>query len=373
MRYPVTLLEEGSGFILDDIQAGEDLETKKLVYIDSTGRWKYAERESLIQLPVAGITLQKMKNGLKGPVLVGWGLVGDPDWSFTKGASLYASSIPGEIIESDIARYAQQIGYAVETNKIVFNVTPILNSINWNNEIRNTYCPVRNLRCIQINKGGEWWTLDAKPAQIKIEDFSSLMSFKGKKSLDVVIANTPWYALKNGKGTFISNEGVLQGMRIKTGAVNNNDCLLTDGDDTGTKRIWNKTSFPTVHFHYRVPGVGDASSVTFLLILWEDANNYIGLRYDTSIDNKLRFVTKDGAGAGNEETTDLGTLDTDWHELNVKIISNSLKFIIDEDTVYEHTTHIPDGNMALYFYLKTLEGSAKKIDISHLIVTQKHR
>lgn len=371
MRYPITLLEEGSGFILNDVKAGEDLETKKLVYINNMGRWKYADRDSLIDLPVSGITLQAIKNGLKGPVLVGWGIIGDPTWSFTPGAPLYASSTPGDIIENSITRYAQQIGYALETKKISFNVTPILNTINWSNNLRNTYCPVRDLRCVQIKKGGEWWTIDAKPAETKIDNFSSVMSFKGA-ALDVVIADTPWYASLTGGGTFRANEGVMQGMRVTTGAVNNNDCLLTDGDDAGTRRIWNKTSFPTVHFHYRIPEAGDAGSVSFLLILWEDADNYLGLRYDTSVDNKLRFVTKDGVGAGNEETTDLGILDTDWHELNVKILEGSIKFIIDEGTIYEHTTHIPDGDLAAYLYLKTLEGASKKLDLSHLALTQKH-
>ena len=126
MRYPVALLEEGSGFILNDVKAGEDLKTKKLVYIDNTGRWKYADRDSLLTLPVAGITLQAMKKGLKGPVLVGWGIVGDPNWFWTVGGSLYASSTPGEIIETRAGEHSQKIGYALEPKKIVFNITPLL-------------------------------------------------------------------------------------------------------------------------------------------------------------------------------------------------------------------------------------------------------
>jgi len=126
MRYPVTLLEEGSGFILNDVQAGEDLKPKKLVYIDITGRWRYANQESLLIRPVTGITLQATKKGLKIPVLVGWGIVGDPDWSWTPGAPLYASNTPGEIVESNISGYAQQIGSAYNNKKISFNVIPLL-------------------------------------------------------------------------------------------------------------------------------------------------------------------------------------------------------------------------------------------------------
>jgi len=127
MRYSVSLLEEGSGFVMNDIKAGEDLKTKKLVYINRIGRWKYANRDSLEAMQVMGITLQAMKKGLKGPVLVGWGIVGNPDWSFTLGATLYVSSIPGEIIEESISGYANQIGYAYDHKTICFNVINILN------------------------------------------------------------------------------------------------------------------------------------------------------------------------------------------------------------------------------------------------------
>jgi len=361
-------LRNGGGFY-DIVVAGENLENRNLVYLNALGEWVKADTSSWDMMPVVGITLGNITSGRRGSVLFD-GYVGNASWAWTPGEELFCSS-DGTVTSTAPLEARQRIGWAITSTLILLKREPLENIINWSNDLRNIYCHTRDLRCIQERKGDDWWTLDAHPAETKIDNFSSVMDLSGIP-LSTLIASTPWYAAKVGAGTFLANEGTMQGMRITTGATTNNDNLLTDGDTTGTKRIWNITQYPTLHIHYRVPEVGDAGNMAFFIIFWEDANNYIGLRYDTNVDNKLRFVTKDGAGAGNEETTDLGTLDTDWHELNVKVLVTSVKFIIDGGTTYTHTTHIPNGNMASYIYLKTLENVAKKMDVSHLAITQKH-
>jgi len=121
--YPVLLLRGGSGFFIDTIVGGESIEPKKLVYIDSDGKWRLCDSDIITKLPTTGITLDTVKNGLTGRVLVGWGFVGDESWNFTRGKKVYASGTPGELTQNvpDVpGAYFQMVGIAQAPKLIEF-------------------------------------------------------------------------------------------------------------------------------------------------------------------------------------------------------------------------------------------------------------
>ena len=121
--YPVLPLIEGSGFFTDLIKGGEDIEPKKLVYVDSNGEWKLCDSDIITKLPTTGISVGPISSGLKGRVLVGYGFIGDPTWSLTPGLDVYASGTPGELTQvvPDVPdAYLQMVGVAFSSTVIEF-------------------------------------------------------------------------------------------------------------------------------------------------------------------------------------------------------------------------------------------------------------
>jgi len=213
---------------------------------------------------------------------------------------------------------------------------------------------------------GEWWIIDSEPGETIKDNFNGIFDITGL-GLATIISNYAYYAIKTGAGTITANTGPSAGVRLTTGATTNDDILITTGDNTGPAYTWNPLNTPWMHLHYRFPNAGDAANSYFLGAFYKDANNYIGIRYDTAVDTNLRFVTRSG---GVETLTVLGALDTDWHDIYVKFTATDVRLCQEGGGTFSHTTNIPSGNFTWYTYLKTLANAAKNYDVAHLVLTQ---
>jgi len=124
MSYRLDPRREGDGFYIDTRKAGANLGARKLVYLNSSGRWNLADEDNLAKLPVLGLTQHAITAGSKGQVLV-WGIIGDSDWSWTLGDPIYASAVAGELTQTKPSTgeypHIQSIALPIESTLIMFN------------------------------------------------------------------------------------------------------------------------------------------------------------------------------------------------------------------------------------------------------------
>lgn len=124
MSYRLDPRRAGDGFYIDTGTAAADLGARKLVYLDSNGKWDLADEDSLNNLPVLGITQHAITSGRKGQVLV-WGIIGDASWAWTLGNAIYASSNAGELTQTKPSAqenpHIQSIALPIESDLIMFN------------------------------------------------------------------------------------------------------------------------------------------------------------------------------------------------------------------------------------------------------------
>jgi len=115
---------QGTGFYIDTRRAAADLGARKIVYLDSSGKWNLADEDSLSSLPVLGITMHAITSGTKGQVLV-WGIIGDGGWAWTIGNAIYASTTAGELTQTKPSTgeypHIQSIALPIESTLIMFN------------------------------------------------------------------------------------------------------------------------------------------------------------------------------------------------------------------------------------------------------------
>ena len=122
MSYPLQRRRRGSGFWIQG-HAGEELGSKKLVYLDSSGSWKLTDSEVAAEMPVLGITMERIPSGQAGSILR-YGYVGRADWTWTIGGAIYASATSGELTQTQppmASQAVQIIGYPEARNLIFFN------------------------------------------------------------------------------------------------------------------------------------------------------------------------------------------------------------------------------------------------------------
>ena len=336
---------------------------RDLVYPNASGEWVKADADS-VNSPVLGLSMGPLAVGIYGRILLR-GFVGASSWTWTVGGALYATSTAGEISQTAPDAVRQKIGYAVSTTLIYFDRESVENVIYWSDSHRSIYCPTGGGSCQEVLSGGEWWVTHKSWGECFNDTFNSIFDITAL-GVASVISNYAYYATKTGAGTFTANTGPSAGMRMTTGATTNNDIAIATGDATGIGLTWNPAQTPWMHLHYRFPNAGDATNVRFLGLFYQDANNYVGIRYDTAIDNNLRLVTR---AAAAETLTIVGPLDTDWHEIFVKFGTGEVRFNQD-GAVVAHTTNIPTGNFAWYTYLKTGENAAKNYDVALLTLAQ---
>jgi len=350
MTYRLSHRARGSGFTMQG-RAGENLGSKKLVYQDVDGLWYLADADAAATMPSLGITMSSIRMGVGGSILR-YGFIGSAAWAWTVGASVYATSTPGELSHVAPAGIRQTIGRATRANMIFFNPESVENVIYWTDISRTKWSDTGGDRSDEVLAGGEWWTVDKALGEVNLDVFIGIFDITGL-GVASVISNYAYYATKVGLGTFTANTGASTGMRIATGAVINDNNLITTGDNTGIGLKWNPVQTIWKRCRYRFPNAGDA-------------NNYVALRYDTAVDNNLRLITR---ALGAETPTIIGPLDTNWHTIYMKFTAGEVRFCHD-GTVTVHTTNIPAGNFAWYHYLETLANAIKNYDLAHLLLIQ---
>lgn len=364
MTYPLSHKRRGSGFTMQG-RAGENLGSKKLVYQASDGLWYLADADIITMMPSIGITMGSIRQGVGGMILR-YGFIGSTTWAWTLGASIYATTTPGELSQTAPNDLRQTIGRATKSNMIFFNPENVENEVYWSNTHRTRYSITGSgARVDEELSGGEWWTVNCSYAEVYMDTFNGIFDITGL-GIASVISNYAYYAVMVGAGTYTANAGPSTGMRMTTGALVNNSNLIATGDNTGIGLSWNPAQTVWMHLHYRFPNAGDAVNSEFLGAFYRDANNYVGIRYDTAVDNNLRLVTR---AAAAETLTVIGPLDTNWHEIFVKFSTGEVRFCQD-GAVVVHTTNVPAGNFAWYNYLETLAVAAKNYDVSLLTLIQ---
>lgn len=122
LAYRLEYLRDGSGFF-EVGEAGENLGARKLVYCGSGGLWYLADADSLATLPVVGITMEAIRVGITGRILL-QGYIGDSSWSWTLGGAVYASQTAGELTQTEPAgAQIQSVGIATKGDLILFDTS----------------------------------------------------------------------------------------------------------------------------------------------------------------------------------------------------------------------------------------------------------
>ena len=239
--------------------------------------------------------------------------------------------------------------------------------------IRYIYDPVLDAQSQEVRVAGKWFKVEATNYMKKSTEFIGVFDLTGL-GLNCIIADRTFRATTNGAGTFLGLNEVGGGLRLTTGATSGNDNTLTDGDNNGTVYTWNVMNDINLHVHFRFPMIGDIDDTYFLGCLYEDGDNYIGVRYDPSgayfpAHSNLFFVTR---ADGVETVTGLGApLTGVWYYLWARHDLNEVYVCNKTSVVATHTTNIPDGNLSYYVFLETQENAAKRVDMAFISMLQR--
>lgn len=122
-HYLITRDRRGSGLITQGM-AGENLGSKKLVYLTPAGDWRLSDADSASTMPSMAITMEGIRAGMAGRILLR-GYIGRANWLWTIGGSVYASSTTaGELTQTappNPENFIQEIGIAISKTFIDFN------------------------------------------------------------------------------------------------------------------------------------------------------------------------------------------------------------------------------------------------------------
>jgi len=129
MTYPIEHDRvTGSGWVINSV-AGENLGNRKLVYLDSKGRWRLANASIASGMPVIGLTMHSANSGQKCEILLK-GFIGLSSWTWNTAQPIYASeSTAGEISQSnpsDPSDFIQELGFPISATQIYFNPRQVL-------------------------------------------------------------------------------------------------------------------------------------------------------------------------------------------------------------------------------------------------------
>ena len=103
-------------------QAGENLGDRKIVYWDNSGLWRLADADDVATQPTIGFTIGSIASGNFGRILL-QGIIGKQGWTWTRGATLYASTVAGEITHTlpTTPDRGQRVGVAYDTDLVYFD------------------------------------------------------------------------------------------------------------------------------------------------------------------------------------------------------------------------------------------------------------
>ena len=110
-----------SGFWIHG-KAGENLTNREVLYISGDELWSLTDADAAATMPVSGICMNTALTGENVRVLTR-GTISDESWSWTPGATLYASTVAGELTETapTAPDIVQAVAYAYRSNLIIFN------------------------------------------------------------------------------------------------------------------------------------------------------------------------------------------------------------------------------------------------------------
>lgn len=201
------------------------------------------------------------------------------------------------------------------------------------------------------------------------EPFQGIHSFLAAVVDAVVGAYAYRFEVNGAGGAAAAIDEKHGGMRITTGAGNGDNVEWGTGDTTGFQHPLNLDQDIFWHIHIRFPEAADLLNVSFLGGYYYDADNYCCFRYDSAVDDHLRWVTRSG---GSETVEDLGVVAPDtWIGMYGELGSTAVYIALDEGSaLIEQTTDIPTTNMAYYLKLQTNENVAKKFDMRHFRIIQ---
>jgi hypothetical protein len=123
MSYELKPRRAGDGFWMMGT-AGEDLGARSLVYLNASSEWMLADADAVATMPVIGLTIGAITSGRKGMIFF-YGFIGDADWDWTLGNTIYASSTAGELTQTKPSTqedpHIQSIAIPIEATLIMFN------------------------------------------------------------------------------------------------------------------------------------------------------------------------------------------------------------------------------------------------------------
>lgn len=149
--------------------------------------------------------------------------------------------------------------------------------------------------------------------------------------------------------------------------------LITDADANDKWRInhnsrvhWKaEDMLPTMQFRM----ASDITDIKVFAGFYISANNYFGIRFDTSVDNNIYLVTRVG---GVETAVDTGkAISATLQDIKIEYVSSSLVNIYiddDDNRLVFSATNIPTGRFEPQFEVETLAAAIKKLYISNITI-----
>jgi hypothetical protein len=220
----------------------------------------------------------------------------------------------------------------------------------WGTEIRDTTNAVKDRYERQITVGDQLYgfVLDAYPADIQTYLFYGGMYDAG---IDMVSAGAPFRAISSGGGGTLAELSQLHGgVELQTAALLNDAFYLETGGPTNPLYTYNVSEDVYYVMDFYLPSVAD---ILVYMVLWSDANNYIGIRLNTAVDGNFYFVTRSG---GAETITSLGAAGAAaWHRAYIRASTGNCWCVLDGANAVTHATDITTDNLGLYHYVETLD------------------
>ncbi len=109
-------------------QGGEEMPPYTPVYMGAYNRWYPADASDINKMPVIGLTLDSLKIGQLGSVLL-MGMITNTSWKWVPNQPIYTSTVAGELTQippTDSGNQVQVVAMAISETLIIFKPTYIL-------------------------------------------------------------------------------------------------------------------------------------------------------------------------------------------------------------------------------------------------------
>lgn len=110
-------------------QGGVELSRHTPVYLGQYSRWYPADASDANKMPAIGLTLEPMRIGQQGTVLLSEQMIEDENWNWVPGKIIYVSTVAGGLAQtppSTPGSLVQVFGVAITNTLIMFKPTYVL-------------------------------------------------------------------------------------------------------------------------------------------------------------------------------------------------------------------------------------------------------